>query len=563
MNLNQEFIPGKSFHLLFRVDEKCVNQFAVLTGDFSSLHINKFYGRKSVFRQNVIHGMLPVSQISKIELFESNKYQFSLKRITGKFLKPAFYDDELKLTAEISKTDESESSISLVYTIHNTNKNSIITKGVLEIVVSEKNNNDFHNITQNSISKALVITEEENVKNFEDFSEGEKASINFTILNEHISQFFSICSGNNILRKSGAHLTVIQKEFILNLLSVSLLSTLVGMKIPGKYATFMDFDITFKKNIVLKEKQSLNCEISFISEAARALVLNVNISSNEKVEIAHGKLTVKVNNPPIIMPTLNELNFANQKINLNDKVVLITGSSRGTGEVIAKLFAVYGARVIINYFQSKENATRIVDEITDFGGNAIAIKADVRDLSEVRKMVSESVIKFGTIDILVNNAVGDFIPKNISELTWNDIQLELNVTLKGAFNCCQEVIPIMLKKREGKIINISTLAVEVPPLKQTKYIIAKSALNGLTKSLAMEYASNNIQINSVVPGFIETDLTNFLSKENIDELKNQTPMKRHANPVEVAKAVIFLASSLSSYTTGQKIFVTGGLPPFY
>ncbi|HDZ76970.1 MAG TPA: SDR family oxidoreductase [Candidatus Omnitrophica bacterium] len=147
------------------------------------------------------------------------------------------------------------------------------------------------------------------------------------------------------------------------------------------------------------------------------------------------------------------------------------------------------------------------------------------------------------------------------ELLWEDFQKEMNVTLKGAFNCCQEVIPLMLKNRGGKVINITTVATDNPPPNQAKYIVSKSALVGLTRSLAVEFASRNIQVNMVSPSITKTDLTKHVSKMYLDAAKNDTPMRRNASSVDVAKAVIFLASSLASFTTGQKIMVTGGTLP--
>jgi len=148
------------------------------------------------------------------------------------------------------------------------------------------------------------------------------------------------------------------------------------------------------------------------------------------------------------------------------------------------------------------------------------------------------------------------------ELEWQELQQDIDVTIKGMFNCCQEVLPLMLKNKWGKIINVSTVFTDNPPPGQAKYVISKSGIVGLTRSLAVEFAAENIQVNMVVPSITETDLTKHVPKMFLEGMRKNTPMRRNAAPVDVAKAVVFLSSSLASFTTGQKIMVTGGNPPF-
>jgi 3-oxoacyl-[acyl-carrier protein] reductase len=205
---------------------------------------------------------------------------------------------------------------------------------------------------------------------------------------------------------------------------------------------------------------------------------------------------------------------------------------------------------------------RIVKEIIGDGGDAVAIKADVSQRQEVKYMVADVCKKYGTINVLVNNAVRDALPVPFKELIWDDLQRDIDVIIKGTFNCCQEVIPLMLENKGGKIINISTQYVENPTPGQFKYVVSKSALTGLTRSLAVEFARQNIQVNMVMPSIVKTDLSKHVSNIFLEGMRQATPMARIATPADVAKTVVFLASSLSSFTTGQKIMVTGGNPPF-
>lgn len=262
------------------------------------------------------------------------------------------------------------------------------------------------------------------------------------------------------------------------------------------------------------------------------------------------------------MPSVKELKEKHLDLQLKGKVVLITGASRGIGETTAKLFALHGAKVIINYFKGKQDAEKIAEEIKSLKFQALALPADVSDRAQVKKMVADAIKHFGSVDILINNAVRDNLPANFMHLTWDDLQKDIDINLKGAFNCCQEVIPEMIKNKAGKIINIITVAADNPPPDQVKYVVSKSALVGLSRSLAVELAPYNIQVNMVSPGMVETDLTQHVPKMFRDKLKHETPMQRNALPEDVAKAVVFLASSLASFTTGQKIMVTGGNAPF-
>ena len=247
---------------------------------------------------------------------------------------------------------------------------------------------------------------------------------------------------------------------------------------------------------------------------------------------------------------------------LKGKVVLVTGASRGIGETIAKMFAAFGSAVAVNYYLGKEDAERIVEEIRGQGGRAVAVRCDVTDPIQVRRMLAEVLEAYGTVDVLVNNAVRDFLPAKFLGLPWEEVQKDIDVVARGAFHCCQEVIPVMLRQGGGKIINLSTVATENPPPEQVKYVVAKSALVGLTRSLAAEFASRNIQVNMVVPGFVDTDLVSHISQVYKKKIAEDTPMRRIATPVDVAHAAIFLASSFSSFTTGQKILVTGGGAPY-
>lgn len=243
---------------------------------------------------------------------------------------------------------------------------------------------------------------------------------------------------------------------------------------------------------------------------------------------------------------------------LKNKIALITGASRGIGKSVAILLAKEGAKIVVNYFSSEKEAFEVVEEIKKIGSEAIAIKCDVSKEKEVNVMVRETLSAFGRIDILVNNA-GILIPKSFNETTpeiWNQT---INSNLLGTYNCIKAVSKEMKKQKSGKIINVSSIASIVGSLSSTPYSVSKAGMDALTKTLALEFGKYNVQINSIAPGPVNTDLmVENYSKKIIDKLASETPMGRIAKPEDIAKAILFFASADSDFVNGQTLIVDGG-----
>ena len=558
----------KSYNIEFQLTEQMIRQFIDLSGDCSSLHTDRAFARRSIYRRNVIHGMLPIMFISALKLWRSTEHICYFRRISARFIRPIFFNARFLLSAEVSEVDEEKNEIKLEYVLKNLETGMIFTTGNFTFgysnFVTSKNQKHKSGSPPN-VNRCMVIdplTEQD--LEFDQISKGDEKSFQFLISDNHVHALYEILNKGLLPDCRLDFLAWINNLNSTNLLSTSLLSTFVGMCTPGRYATFMDFDVAFKTPIQQYKKYLLTGNVGFKSQSTFTVVENIVINDSiDKVEPhAMGKIKVRVNEPPIKMPSIESLNKNELDLHLKDKVVLVTGASRGIGEVTAKLFSLYGSKVVVNYFHGKEDANRIVDEIVKGGGNALAVQADVSNRQQVKQMMSTICKHYGTVHVLVNNAVRDFYPAPFMELVWDDFQKDIDVSVKGAINCCQEALSLMLKNKNGKIINMSTVAVEDPPPNQSKYVVAKSALAGLTRSLAVEFAPYNIQINMVEPSMVETDLTKHIPKMFIKGMKNDTPMKRNATPIDVAKAIIFLASNLASFTTGQKIMVTGGNSPF-
>ncbi|NLM20764.1 MAG: 3-oxoacyl-[acyl-carrier-protein] reductase [Peptococcaceae bacterium] len=243
---------------------------------------------------------------------------------------------------------------------------------------------------------------------------------------------------------------------------------------------------------------------------------------------------------------------------LKDKTALVTGASRGIGRAIALALAKEGAAIVINYVSNRSLAEEVVREIEKTGGKALAIGADVSNFEEAGALVAKAKEVFGSVDILVNNA-GVTKDGLIMRMTEEDFDRVLEVNLKGAFNCCRHVVPLMVKQRSGRIINITSIVGLVGNAGQANYAASKAGLVGLTKSLAKEIGSRGITVNAVAPGFIETDMTSGLTEKMKEAAKENIALKKLGTPADVANAVCFLASEKAAYITGQVISVDGGM----
>jgi len=250
--------------------------------------------------------------------------------------------------------------------------------------------------------------------------------------------------------------------------------------------------------------------------------------------------------------------FGFNKTMLTGQVALVTGAARGIGRAIAMSLAAAGAKVVINDLGQEAAAAEVVEAITQKGGTAIALMANVADRTEFDQMVKEIIAKFGRLDILVNNAgiCRDGLLATMSEEDWD---LVLAVNLKGAFNGCKAVIRPMIKAKGGRIINISSVSGIVGNAGQTNYAASKAGLIGFSKSLAREVASRGITVNVVAPGLVDTQIKAHLTEEAEAKLMEQIPLRRLGQPEDIAAMVTFLASPMASYITGQVFVVDGGM----
>ena len=557
-------LTAKESRVRFQVSEDLVARFAALTGDRSSLHVSDSFARRSAYRRRVAHGMLPIAFLAALSSFRAKGLHCVPTAVSGRFVSPVYAGDELVLSAHPSGAANDAGEITFDYRIEHAASQSAVTLGTVTVAYRPQPASSGQGRSTGANGCMLLRPLELGRFLIEQLEAGTRDSFDFRVTEDAVSAFIDLVAlgmGEDAERRRASLREGLE---VPALLPVLLLSTSVGVSLPGEPATFLEFSARLPRRPVLDAVYRLQGTVTHRSKATRIVKKEVVAAGaeHENSVILEAKVATLVNQPPRQMPALRELAASTSGLALKGKVALVTGASRGIGETIAKVLALAGAKVIVNYHRGAEDAQRIVQEITTAGGEGVAIAADVTSSDDVRQLVRRGIERYGAIDVLVNNAARDYRPIPFLQLTWDEIQGDLDVIARGAFLCCQHAIPFMLERGGGKIINISSVATDDPPPDQTKYVMAKSALVGLTRSLSIEFASKNIQANLVVPSFVETDFVAHIGEGFRNKIAQDTPMRRHASALEVANAVLFLASPLSSFTTGQKILVTGGGTPY-
>lgn len=242
---------------------------------------------------------------------------------------------------------------------------------------------------------------------------------------------------------------------------------------------------------------------------------------------------------------------------LQNKVAIVTGGSRGIGSSIALELAKNGVKIVINYNSNSAAADKMVAEIKEIGGDAYAVQADVSVIADAENLINETVKHFGRVDILINNAgiTRDSTFKKLSEEDWRKV---IDVNLNSVYNTTSKALPHLLESDAGRIINISSIIGQAGGFGQTNYAAAKAGLIGYTKSLALELAKSNVTVNAICPGFIGTEMVAAMPEKVLEAVVSKVPQKRLGKPEDIARGVVYLCQD-GDYITGQQLNINGGL----
>ena len=379
------------------------------------------------------------------------------------------------------------------------------------------------------------------------------------IRREDVDAFAALSGDYNALHVDDAFAarTEFAQRVVHGFLHASLLSTLVGMKIPGPGALYLSQTIEFSRPVFIGDTVTATGIITGINAATRVLDIKTEITNQHGQTVLSGEARVKVlrlasgDTPDQQKSTriMSEL--------LSGQVALVTGASRGIGRAVAKTLAAHGAKVWINYHRSEGAARSVGAEIEAAGGRFGLVRADVTKPEDVARMMGE-VAAEGGLDILINNAGPKIRSASLEDLTWSDVQSAFEYIAGSTFVVIQQALP-HLKLSRGTIINVLTAAI----LGRTShswlpYVMAKSAILGMSKNLAQELGPRGIRVNMVSPSLVDTDLVANIPERIRQMTVSRTPLRRLATVDDVAGVVLFLASRYADFVTGDNVLVTGG-----
>lgn len=354
-----------------------------------------------------------------------------------------------------------------------------------------------------------------------------------------------------------ARTTEFGKCVVHGMLLASLFSRLVGMHLPGKHALYLGQDLAFRNPVLVGEAVKATAKVTAKNEGTRTLLLATEVRNAEGKSVVSGSAKVKLRDTAVAATSISAQ--AQPSLTADRPVALITGASRGIGAQIAATLGSRGANVIVNYYRSEARAQQVVDGIKASGADAVALQGDVRKPDDVARIIASTQQCFGRLDWVVNAAIDALPSKPFMEMDWSDFQGHFEYQVKSALQVCQTAFPLLKKSSDAAIINIlSQVTADQPPPRMADYVSAKYALMGLSKALAVEWAEHQIRVNMVSPGLVQTDLTQHYHERLFKMEASRTPLKRIAQPSDIARAAAFLLSKEASFLTGVNLSITGG-----
>lgn len=392
-----------------------------------------------------------------------------------------------------------------------------------------------------------------NTISFDEIYEGYEQSFKHLVTVDEVDSFAQLTGDYNPVHidPEFAKLTNFGKRVVHGMLTSSFISTIIGMRIPGPGSLWLSQTINFVNPTYIGDVIEIKATVTRISRSTRTITLAIVIVNQNGLKLVEGDSVVRM---------LDVNKTRKQNMDSGRKIVLITGGSRGIGAATAIKLANEGYFVVINYVNGKADAEKLAGEINADEKRSIAIQADVSNWSDVDSLFTQVESQIGPILYLVHCAAPIPIPQLFEELTWDTFQSNIDVQLKGAFNCAKRAIPKMLESSNGSIVHLGSIFTDgTPPVQQSAYITAKAALNSLTHSLAVEYGPKGIRFNSVNPGMTKTQMISNIPDKVKMLTKMNTPLRNLAEPEDIANSIAFLLSPQAAHITGETLRVCGGI----
>jgi 3-oxoacyl-[acyl-carrier protein] reductase len=408
------------------------------------------------------------------------------------------------------------------------------------------------------------------LRRFEDFAVGDSAAIDRVVLAHDVTRYVELTGDDNPIHLSDdfASSLGVDRRIVHGMLTAGFVSAVIGTLLPGPGALWLSETFRFRAPVHVDDQIRVEVRVRYISPASRVLVLDVMVTKQDGAVVLDGDANVQVLDGSIEAGAPTGLDVPRRQVGASARpadrsntkgCAVITGSGRGIGAAIAARLAADGMAVMVNYRHDQAQAESTAGAITALGGEAATFGADVSDPTAVDALFHAAVDRFGPVTVLVNNAGTGIGRRPLLETTWEEMERHLATHLRASFLCVQAVLPGMVERRSGRIINItSEAAYGLPAPEMTGYVVAKAALAALTHSIALEAGPHGITANAVAPGMVDTDLVTDVARRTKLALAAQSPLRRLATASAVADAVAFLAGPSAAEVTGQTIHLSGG-----
>jgi len=393
------------------------------------------------------------------------------------------------------------------------------------------------------------------MKKYNEINIGDTATVVHTITDLDIEKFVDLTGDDNKLHinKEFAKKTEFKKPVVHGMLGASFISTLIGTKLPGDGALWFSQTLEFLRPVRVGDTITVNAEVISKNDKSNSIELKTEIVNQNRQVVTTGISKVKVIPLDETINESGDVNIIDRK-----KSALILGASGGVGQAVASKLANDGYDLILHYNSNKSKVEELSLKISALGREVALFKADLLNQIEVTEFSHKISRKYPDLTGFVNCSTVNLPNIKFEHLEWSDIQKHVDINIKSSFHLLKEILPGFARQKYGKIVFLTTQAIETPSSEWMHYIISKSALSGFVKSLAIEYAGRGINVNMVSPSMIDTDLVADIPKKVKMLTEAKTPLKRLCTTEDVAEAVSFLMSDKSNFITGETIRVNGG-----